>query len=72
MQGYAPAGEGGVFAQSREYYAETEEWLASAGAAGLQHAELEARMGCGTGSWYGGCSRGTWTCCQHGSHGGTT
>src|SRR6266568_4553133 len=30
MQGYAPAGEDGAFAQSREFYAETEEWLTSA------------------------------------------
>ena len=44
MQGYAPAGEGGVFARSREYYAETEEWLASAETSGLQHAELEEQM----------------------------
>jgi hypothetical protein len=44
MQGYAPAFECGAFAQSREYYAETEEWLASAEAAGLQHAELEEQM----------------------------
>jgi hypothetical protein len=42
MQGYAPAG--GAFEQSREYYAEAEEWLASADAAGLQHAELEEQM----------------------------
>ena len=44
MQGYAPAGDGGAFAQSREYYAETEEWLASAVADGLQHAELEEQL----------------------------
>lgn len=42
MQGYAPAG--GAFEQSGEYYAATEEWLASADAAGLQHAELEEQM----------------------------
>ena len=45
MQGYAPAGEDGAFAQSRVYYAETEEWLASAESAGLQHAELEEELG---------------------------
>jgi hypothetical protein len=33
-----------AFAQSREYYAKTEEWLASAEPAGLQHAELEEQM----------------------------
>jgi len=44
MQGYAPASGNGAFEQSREYCAETEEWLASAEAAGLQHAELEKQM----------------------------
>ena len=42
MQGYTPAS--GAFEQSREYYAETGEWLGSADAAGLQHAELEEQM----------------------------
>jgi hypothetical protein len=44
MQGYAPAGGGGEFAESREYYREVESWLGSEQAAGLQHAELEEQM----------------------------
>src|SRR5512135_1876925 len=44
MQEYAPAPGGGAFAQSREYYAELEEWLAGEGAAALQHAELEEQL----------------------------
>ena len=43
MQGYAPAPDG-AFAQSRECYAELEEWLASEDAAGLQHGELEEQL----------------------------
>ena len=43
MQGYAP-GPDGAFAQSRECYAELEEWLASEDAAGLQHGELEEQL----------------------------
>ena len=35
MQGYAPAAGETAFERSREYYAETEEWLASAEAGGL-------------------------------------
>ena len=42
MQGYVPAPDG-AFAQSRECYAELEEWLAS-NAAGLQHGELEEQL----------------------------
>jgi hypothetical protein len=42
MQGYVP-GPDGAFAQSRECYAELEEWLAS-DAAGLQHGELEEQL----------------------------
>ncbi len=44
MQGYAAAGEGGVFAQSRECYQELEEWLAGEEAGGLQHGELEEQL----------------------------
>jgi hypothetical protein len=44
MQGYAPAGEGGAFAQSRECYQELEEWLAGEEAGGLQHGELEEQL----------------------------
>ena len=43
MQGYAP-GPDGAFAQSRECFAELEEWLASEDAAGLQHGELEEQL----------------------------
>ena len=43
MQGYVP-GPDGAFAQSRECYAELEEWLASEDAAGLQHGELEEQL----------------------------
>lgn len=43
MQGYA-AGPNGAFAQSRECFAELEEWLASEDAAGLQHGELEEQL----------------------------
>jgi hypothetical protein len=41
MQGYAAADGDAGFAQSREFYAQTEQWLAGEEAAGLQHAELE-------------------------------
>ncbi len=44
MQEYAPASGDAAFAQSREFYARTEQWLAGA-AAGLQHAELEEQLG---------------------------
>ena len=37
-------GPDGAFAQSRECFAELEEWLASEEAAGLQHAELEEQL----------------------------
>jgi hypothetical protein len=43
MQGYA-AEPNGAFAQSRECFAELEEWLASEDAAGLQHGELEEQL----------------------------
>jgi len=43
MQGYA-AEPDGAFAQSRECFAELEEWLASEDAAGLQHGELEEQL----------------------------
>ena len=43
MQGYVP-GPDGAFAQSRECFAELEEWLASEDAAGLQHGELEEQL----------------------------
>jgi len=43
MQGYAP-GQDTAFAQSRECYQELEDWLASEGAAGLQHADLEEQL----------------------------
>ena len=43
MQGYAPARDE-AFAESRECFGETEEWLASGEAAGLQHAELEEQL----------------------------
>ena len=43
MQGYV-AELGGAFAQSRECFAELEEWLASEDAAGLQHGELEEQL----------------------------
>jgi hypothetical protein len=36
MQGYVPESAGGAFARSRVYYAEIEEWLSSAEAAGLR------------------------------------
>ncbi len=45
MQEYAPVPGEAAFAQARECYAEVEGWLASAGAAGLQHAELEEQLG---------------------------
>jgi hypothetical protein len=46
MQGYAaePAGEGGAFAQSREYYGGLEQWLSGAEAARLRHADLEEQL----------------------------
>jgi hypothetical protein len=43
MQGYA-AEPNGAFAQSRECFAELEEWLASEDAAGLQHGEVEEQL----------------------------
>jgi hypothetical protein len=44
VQEYAPEPEGGAFAQSREYYAELEEWLAGAEAGRLRHADLEEQL----------------------------
>jgi hypothetical protein len=43
MQEYV-AEPDGAFAQSRECFTELEEWLASEGAAGLQHGELEEQL----------------------------
>ena len=43
MQGYAAEPEG-AFTESRECFAELEEWLASEDAAGLQHGELEEQL----------------------------
>ena len=43
MQGYA-AEPDGAFTESRECFAELEEWLASEDAAGLQHGELEEQL----------------------------
>ena len=44
MSGYAPE-TAEAFAQARERYEETEQWLASAEAAALTHAELEDQLG---------------------------
>ena len=44
MQEYAPVPDGGAFARSREYFGETEQWLASGEAAGLRHADLEEQL----------------------------
>jgi hypothetical protein len=35
---------GAAFAQSREFYAQTERWLAGQETAGLRHAELEEQL----------------------------
>ena len=43
MQGYA-AEPDGAFTESRECFAELEEWLASEDAAGLEHGELEEQL----------------------------
>ena len=43
MQGYVPA-QDGAFAESRKCFGELEDWMASAEAAGLQHAELEEQL----------------------------
>src|ERR1035441_6485144 len=43
MQGYVPA-QDGAFAESGKCFGELEDWLASAGAAGLQHGELEEQL----------------------------
>ena len=43
MKGYASACRDEAFAEAREQFAETEEWLAGE-AAGLRHAELEERL----------------------------
>jgi hypothetical protein len=43
MQGYVPA-QDGAFAESRKCFGELEDWMASAGAAGLQHGELEEQL----------------------------
>ncbi|MGH3237966.1 MAG: ISKra4 family transposase, partial [Streptosporangiaceae bacterium] len=44
MQGYVP-GQDAAFAESRECFGDLEDWLASEGAAGLQHADLEEQLG---------------------------
>ena len=43
MQGYVPA-QDGAFAESEKCFGELEDWLASAEAAGLQHADLEEQL----------------------------
>jgi len=43
MQGYVPA-QDGALAESRKCFGELEDWMASAGAAGLQHGELEEQL----------------------------
>jgi hypothetical protein len=43
MQGYVP-GQDEAFAESRKCFGELEGWMASAGAAGLQHGELEEQL----------------------------
>ncbi len=43
MQEYVPARDG-AFAESRKCFGELEDWMASAGAAGLQHGELEEQL----------------------------
>ena len=43
MQGYVPA-QDEAFAESRKCFGELEEWAASEGAAGLQHADLEEQL----------------------------
>ena len=43
MQGYVP-GQEGTFGESRKCFGELEDWLASEGAAGLQHGELEEQL----------------------------
>ena len=69
MQGYAaePAGEGGAFAQSREYYGELEEWLSGEEAGRLRYADLEEQLQARAGSCCGGCTRITWTCWRRAS-----
>jgi hypothetical protein len=44
MQEYAPVSRDEAFTQAREYFAETEDWLASGDGTGLQHAELEEQL----------------------------
>ena len=43
MQGYVPA-QDGALAEARKCFGELEDWMASAGAAGLQHGELEEQL----------------------------
>ena len=50
-----------AFAESRERFAELEEWLAGE-AAGLQHADLEEQLDVRGRELLRGCSRTTWTC----------
>ena len=44
MQRYAPASRDEAFAQAREYFAETEDWLVSGDASVMQHGDLEEQM----------------------------
>lgn len=44
MQRYAPASRDEAFAQAREHFAETEDWLVSGDASGMQHGDLEEQM----------------------------
>jgi hypothetical protein len=44
MQGSAPASRNEAFAQARDYFEETEDWLESGDAAGLQHADLKEQL----------------------------
>ena len=60
MQGYVPEPDG-AFTQSRECYAELEEWLASEDAAGCSTVSWRNSWTCGAGSCCGGCSRTGWT-----------
>jgi hypothetical protein len=45
MSGYGPEPEGARFAEARELFVETVEWLSGLRAAGLTHAELEEQLG---------------------------
>ena len=60
MQGYVPA-QDGAFAESRKCFGELEDWMASAGAAGLQHGELEEQLEVRGRELLRRCSRTGWT-----------